>query len=196
MARLELGVDITVEGARELQKVSGALSGTSDELDELAEHLDDAADSARKMADDIDDAAGSLNFDKASNGAQTLEDAGEGVRNTVNGLTDVFAAAGDESLTFGERLALGAGGIGSSQRDHSGPGRDQGCADRDHDRECYRVRGADSRVDIIGRGGNRRRRGNRGGMGGGPGPGGSTRRGRYRGGGSHHSQLGQGSRVL
>jgi hypothetical protein len=111
VARLELGVDITVEGARELSKVSDSLSGTSDELDELAQHLDDAADSARKMSDDIDAAAGSLNFDKASAGMQTLEDSGEGVRNTVNGLTDVFSAATDESASFGERLALGAGGI-------------------------------------------------------------------------------------
>lgn len=111
MARLELGIDVTVEGARELARVADTLDGTSAELDELADHLDAAADSARRMSDDIDTAAGSLRFDRATSSAQSLEDAGEGVRNLVNGIGDAFTAAGDSSLTFGERLALGAGGL-------------------------------------------------------------------------------------
>lgn len=111
MARLELGVDITVEGARELTKVSKALDGTSDELDDLAKHLDEAADSARRMADDIDEAAQGINFDSASRSANNLEDAGEGVRNAINGVSDVMAAAGDESLALHERAALAAGGL-------------------------------------------------------------------------------------
>lgn len=111
MARLELGVDVTVEGARELQRVSDSLGGTSDELRELGDHLDAAGDAARRMADDVDTARGSLNFDSASQSANNLEDAGEGVRNAINGVTDVMKAAGDESLAFHERAALAAGGI-------------------------------------------------------------------------------------
>lgn len=111
MARLEVGVDITVEGARELDKAADAINGTSDELDDLAKLLDNAADSARKAADDLDDVSGSLRFEGANRGAQSLEDAGEGVRNAVNGIGDAFRAASDDSLTFGERLALGAGGV-------------------------------------------------------------------------------------
>lgn len=110
-ARLELGIDVTVEGARELGKVADSLDGTSDELDDLAKHLDKAADSARRMSADIDDAAGSLRFDAANNAAQRFEDSGEGLRNMVNGIGDSFKAATDDSLSFGERLALGAGGV-------------------------------------------------------------------------------------
>lgn len=111
MARLELGVDVTVEGARELNKVADALGGTSDELDELALKLDDAADAARKASDDIDAAAGSLRFEGANKGAQTLEDAGEGLRNFANGTADAFQAATDSSLSFQERFTLAAGGV-------------------------------------------------------------------------------------
>lgn len=111
MARLQLGVDVTVEGARELQKVSDSLGGTSDELRQLGDSLDNAADAARRAASDVDAARGSLNFDSASQSANNLEDAGEGVRNAINGVTDVMKAAGDESLAFHERAALAAGGI-------------------------------------------------------------------------------------
>jgi len=111
VARLELGVDVTVEGARELNKVADALGGTSDELDELALKLDDAADAARKASDDIDAAAGSLRFEGANKGAQTLEDAGEGLRNFANGTADAFQAATDSSLSFQDRFTLAAGGV-------------------------------------------------------------------------------------
>lgn len=111
MARLQLGVDITVEGARELQRVSQTLDGTGDELQDLADHLDKAADKARELGDRVDDAAGRLSFDRATSSAQRLEDSGEGLRNLVNGLGDVFSAATDESAGFGERLALAAGGM-------------------------------------------------------------------------------------
>jgi hypothetical protein len=111
MARLQLGVDVTVEGARELQKVSDGLAQTGDELDDLAALLDGAADAARRAAADVNTAADGINFDRASDSAQRFEDTGEGVRNTVNGLTDVFSAATDESASWTERLALGAGGI-------------------------------------------------------------------------------------
>jgi hypothetical protein len=111
MARLQLGVDVTVEGARELQKVSDGLDQTGDELEDLAKLLDGAADSARRAADDVNRSAGSINFDAATSSAQRFEDTGEGVRNTVNGITDVFSAATDESASWTERLALGAGGI-------------------------------------------------------------------------------------
>jgi hypothetical protein len=111
VARLQLGVDVTVEGARELQKVSDGLDQTGDELEDLAKLLDGAADSARRAADDVNRSAGSINFDAATSSAQRFEDSGEGVRNTVNGLTDVFSAATDESASWTERLALGAGGI-------------------------------------------------------------------------------------
>ena len=110
MARLEIGVDVTVEGAQKLDKVAQSISGTSDELDELAVHLDDAADAARKMADDLDTAAGSLSFDKASGAAETIENAGEGLRNFANGASDAFTAATDSSLSFQERFTLAAGG--------------------------------------------------------------------------------------
>jgi hypothetical protein len=111
MARLQLGVDVTVEGARELQKVSDGLDQTGDELEDLAKLLDGAADSARRAADDVNRSAGSINFDAATSSAQRFEDSGEGVRNTVNGITDVFSAATDESASWTERLALGAGGV-------------------------------------------------------------------------------------
>jgi hypothetical protein len=111
VARLELGVDITVEGQRELNKVAGALDETSDELDDLAVKLDAAADAARKASDDIDTAAGSLRFEGANQGAQTLEDAGEGLRNFANGTADAFQAATDSSLSFQERFTLAAGGV-------------------------------------------------------------------------------------
>jgi hypothetical protein len=109
--KLELGVDITVEGARELGKVADSLSGTSDELDDLALKLDDAADAARRASDDIDAAAGSLRFEGASAGAETLENAGEGLRNFANGASDAFTAATDSSLGFQERFTLAAGGV-------------------------------------------------------------------------------------
>lgn len=111
MARLKLGVDITVDGARELGRVARTLDGTGDELDDLAVHLDRAADKARELSDQVDNAAGNLRFDAASNSAQRFEDSGEGLRNMVNGIGDSFSAATDESKSFGERLALGAGGI-------------------------------------------------------------------------------------
>jgi hypothetical protein len=111
VARLQLGVDVTVEGSRELQKVSDGLAQTGDELDDLAALLDGAADAARRAAADVNTAADGINFDRASDSAQRFEDTGEGVRNTVNGLTDVFSAATDESASWTERLALGAGGI-------------------------------------------------------------------------------------
>lgn len=111
MARLELGVDVTVEGQRELNKVADALGGTSDELDELALKLDDAADAARRASDDIDAAAGSLRFEGANAGAETLENAGEGLRNFANGASDAFSAATDSSLSFQERFTLAAGGV-------------------------------------------------------------------------------------
>lgn len=111
MARLQLGVDITVDGARELGRVARTLDGTGDELDDLAVHLDRAADKARELSDQVDNAAGNLRFDQASASAQRFEDSGEGLRNMVNGISDSFSAATDESKSFGERVALGAGGV-------------------------------------------------------------------------------------
>jgi ABC-type transporter Mla subunit MlaD len=111
MARLELGVDITVEGSRELGKVADSLGNTSDELDDLALKLDDAADAARRASDDIDKAAGSLRFEGANAGAETLENAGEGLRNFANGTADAFQAATDSSLSFQDRFTLAAGGV-------------------------------------------------------------------------------------
>ena len=111
MARLEIGVDVTVEGAAKLDKLGSEISGTSDELDELADSLDKAAVHARDMADDLDNAAGSLDFSRASGAAETLENSGEGIRNFANGAVDSFNAVSDSSLSLQERIALGAGGI-------------------------------------------------------------------------------------
>lgn len=111
MARLKLGIDITVDGAKELSRVASDLDGTGDELDDLAKHLDKAADKARELSDEVHEASGKLSFDKATSSAQRLEDSGEGLRNMVNGLGDVFSAATDDSASFGDRLALAAGGM-------------------------------------------------------------------------------------
>lgn len=111
MAKLKLGIDISVNGAKELSRVASDLDGAGDELDDLATHLDKAADKARELSDRVEDASGKLNFDKATSSAQRLEDSGEGLRNMVNGVGDVFSAATDDSASFGDRLALAAGGM-------------------------------------------------------------------------------------
>lgn len=111
MAKLEIGVDVTVEGAAKLDKLSGEIQGTSSDLEELAEDLDKAASHARDMADDLNAAAGSIDFTPANNAAQRLEDTGEGLRNFANGASDAFTAATDSSLSFQERFTLAAGGI-------------------------------------------------------------------------------------
>lgn len=111
MAKLEIGVDVTVEGAAKLDKLSGEISGTSDELTELADSLDKAADHARDMADDLNQAASSIDFSPASGAAETMENAGEGLRNFANGASDAFTAATDSSLSFQERFTLAAGGV-------------------------------------------------------------------------------------